>query len=87
MSTYVVLASNGWGKGATVAEAAKVAAKHGTSKKSGSRVVLEFPDEVEVVGVDEMGRVHWKGDGDTLGLVIEDHRGVLPEPIKIGEYA
>lgn len=59
--TIVVIGPNYWGKGATLAEAKRNFTKFGGCLSDGY-LILTFSAETEFIGVDDIGRYHWRGD-------------------------
>jgi len=59
---FVVIGQNHWGRGKTVDEAKKNFKAQSRSVRLGNGyTLLEFSEETEFVGVDDFGRVHYKG--------------------------
>jgi hypothetical protein len=63
--TFVVMSPHYWGKGETLAEAKRNLRKQGGSSK-GHHLILEFGEDSEFAGVDELGRYHWDGKPPTV---------------------
>lgn len=61
MGTVVVIGQWRWGKGESLGEAKRNFQKQG-AKLSAGYTVLTFDQETSFEGVDQMGRVHWRGN-------------------------
>lgn len=66
--TLVVIGGGRWGKGTTLAEAKRNFTRYGGAL-SGGYAVLTFGARSEFDGVDDMGRVHWRGEEPAERLV------------------
>lgn len=59
--SYVVMGNHYWGKGDTL-DAAKARFRREGGRLSNGYLVIEFGEGSEFVGVDQLGRYHWKGN-------------------------
>ena len=62
MSVFLVIGMNYWGTGHDLAEAKREYKKAG-GKLSNGYAIVEFPPELTFDGVDQIGQVHWLGEG------------------------
>jgi len=62
---FLIYGQMRWGKGRTLAEAKKNFTGAGGRLLAGYEV-QEWPEGVEIQGVDQMGRVHYLGQGEPI---------------------
>ena len=62
MSTFLVIGQSYWGAGENLVRAKKYFTVNGGDIAAGGYEIIEFDDETEFKGVDEMGRFHYVGN-------------------------
>ena len=58
----LIIGNHYWGKGETL-EKAKAQFRREGGRLSLGYIILDFGDDLEFKGVDQMGRVYWNGEG------------------------
>ncbi len=71
--SVLVIGQNRWGHADNLATAKRRFSQHG-GKLSRSYTVVVFPAELAFKGVDEVGRVHWEGDGEPVITEVERNK-------------